>query len=107
MSAADRQAARVGQPTSNGIDATLRRVAATGDPLAEYQRAIVGKAVRIHIPLTDVVKLREHAAMLRVLASKLDFLSRDARPDYSVLFEAAYNIKLVRDVIGGRHKGKE
>ena len=80
--------------------AALKRIAETGDPLAKYQRDIIGASVRIHIPLRDVVSLRNTAVYLRTLASILDTLSRDTkRQDFEVLFDARSRIKLADNAI--------
>ena len=73
----------------------LQRIAATGDPLARHQREIIGDAVRSHIPLRDVIALRNTAVYLRSLAGILVTLSRDTkRQDFEVLFDARSRIKL-------------
>lgn len=86
----------------------LSRIAATGDPIANWQRDIIGQSVRIHLPLRDVISLREYATTLRVLASALEVLSHDTkRPDFSVLFEARAKIKLADNLIRKGRSVKE
>ena len=83
----------------------IRRIAETGDPLAEFYRAMVGKAARLHIKLTDVIGLRKHAAALRVLASTLERLSTSKEPDHVVLMQARNAIEAANRAIGGsNHK---
>ena len=77
----------------------LRRIAATGDPLVEWQRAVIGSSARIHLPLRDVVQLRDYARALRVLASKLEVLSQSKDQDWHVLYDARNAIKLTDRLI--------
>jgi hypothetical protein len=72
----------------------LHRIARTGDPLQEFYREIVGKSAQIRIPLNDVPDLNRVAIILRVLASKLEVLSKDKTRDFSVLFSARQAIKV-------------
>jgi hypothetical protein len=83
----------------------MRRIAATGDPLAEFYRQMVGKAVRLHLRLTDVISLRAYAAALRVLASTLERLSYSKEADHVILMQARNAIEAANRAIGGsRHK---
>lgn len=66
----------------------------TGDPIAGMYREITGKSARIHVPLVDVIYLRTTATILRVLASKLDQLSRAKEHDHTILFSARQAIKM-------------
>lgn len=86
-------------------EAAMRRIATTGDPLAEFYRQMVGKGVRLHIHLDDVVGLRPKAAALRVLAGTLERLSHSKEPDHTVLLQARNAIEACNRAIGGsRHK---
>jgi hypothetical protein len=86
-------------------EAAMRRIAATGDPLEEFYRQMVGKAVRLHIHLDDVVGLRSKAAALRVLAGTLERLSHSKEQDHTVLMQARNAIEAANRAIGGsRHK---
>lgn len=77
----------------------LRRIAATGDALAEWQRAVIGSSARIHFPLRDVVQLRDYARVLRVVASKLEQLSTSKDDDWHVLYDARNALKLADRLI--------
>lgn len=45
-------------------------------PLNALDRVVIGKAVRIEIPFSDLYKMRRMAEMLRGLADDIDFNSR-------------------------------
>jgi hypothetical protein len=86
----------------NEAEDALRRIAAKGDPLATWQREIVGQSVRIHIPLRDAVGLKRQAAILRVLASKLELLSGSKEEEWHVLHDAKATIKLADKLMRGK-----
>jgi len=91
-----------------GIDeAQLARIAATSDPLASWQRDIVGSSARIHLPLRDVVGLRDQAKALRILASKLEVLSQSREEDWRVLHQAREAIKLTDRLVRTGNAGKD
>lgn len=56
--------------------------------LNAWDQSIVGKAIRIEIPFTDIYKMREIAEMLHGLAADLDFTSR--RTDHPPLDSKDY-----------------
>lgn len=72
----------------------LGQIAKSGDALTKFHREMLGNSARIHIPLRDVPDLGRIATILRVLASKLEVLSKDKTRDFSVLFDARSAIKL-------------
>lgn len=74
-------------------DAALLRAARTGDALQSWERAAVGDAARLHIPLPDQVSLRATAAALRDLANRLEVLSQQKGGDFQALFTARGAIK--------------
>lgn len=80
----------------------LRRIAATGDPIAAIHRDIVRHAVRLHIPLRDAIQIRDVAKALRVLASTLEVLSASKDDEWRVLFQARSAIEMTNRVVGGR-----
>jgi hypothetical protein len=61
---------------TDDLPAELRRIAETGDPLTEWRRGQLGRAVRLHLPLADVIALRQIAVILAELSKELDALSR-------------------------------
>ena len=83
-------------------DEALRRIAATGDPIAAIHRDIVGHAVRLHVPLKDAVQIRDVAKALRVLASKLETASHAKDEEWQILFTARAAVMMCNRVIGGR-----
>jgi hypothetical protein len=82
----------------------LRRIAATGDPVAALHRQITGSAVRLHIPLRDPVQIRDVARALRVLASTLEAESGSKDEAWRVLFRARSAIEMTNRLVGGRRK---
>ncbi len=60
---------------SDDLPAELRRIVATGDPLPAFRRDRVGRSVRLHLPLADVIALRQIATILATLAIELHRLS--------------------------------
>jgi len=83
-------------------DDELRRIAATGDPVAAIHRNIVDHAVRLHIPLKDVVHLRGIAKALRVLASTLEILCDSKDETWRILWRAKTAIKEFNMVVNDR-----
>jgi hypothetical protein len=76
------------------MDAETRRIIETGDPLARWQRDIIGNAARLHIPLRDAVRLRHDAELLIELAATLRRLSHDTTTDqWRLLNQARSAIK--------------
>jgi hypothetical protein len=86
-------------------DDEMRRIAATGDPVAQIHRDITGHAVRLHIPLRDAVQIRDVAKALRILASTLDIEAQSRDETWRVLFRAKAAILMCNRLIGGR-KGR-
>lgn len=81
------------KPPRDKFQDEMRRIARSGDPLSGMHREIVGNAVRIHVPLADVISLRAIAAHFRKLANELDVLSRSAEEQWIVLNVAKGRIK--------------
>lgn len=86
-------------------DDELRRIAATGDPVAAIHRQITGSAVRLHIPLRDPVHIRDVARALRVLASTLEVESQSKDEAWRILFRARSAVEITNRLISGR-RGK-
>lgn len=71
------------------------------DDLSDFDKSIIGKDVRITIPLKSKVRLRDVAELLRGLAQRLDGISRD--PHYSerhALFDAKWVAQQTQKKIG-------
>ncbi len=87
-------------------DDELRRIAATGDPVAAIHREIIGSAVRLHIPLRDPIQVREVAKALRVLASTLEAESMSRDEAWRVLFRARSAVEMTGRVIRSNYGNK-
>ena len=86
------------------VSEELRHIAQHGDALAGWQRSLIGRAARLHLPLHDPVDLRRLAPVLRTLASALEVLSQDGkRPAWEVLFDARRRIEIASKIM---QKGK-
>lgn len=85
-------------------DEELRRIAATGDPVAELHRQITGHAVRLHIPLRDPVQIREVSKALRILASTLEVEAQSKDEAWRILFRARAAVTMTNTLIGGRKR---
>jgi hypothetical protein len=72
----------------------LQQIGRTGDPVSAFYRAIIGKSARIHVPLLDVVFVRDAGEVLEGLGRKLKALSREKAPDHAILFAMRQEIKL-------------
>jgi hypothetical protein len=83
-------------------DDELRRIAATGDPVAAIYRQITGHAVRLHIPLKDPVQIRDVAKALRVLASAIEAESHSNAEAWRVLLRVRTMVQEFGLVIGSR-----
>jgi hypothetical protein len=83
-------------------DDELRRIAATGDPVAAIHRQITGHAVRLHIPLKDPVQIRDVAKALRVLASAIEAESHSNAEAWRVLLRVRTMVQEFGLVIGSR-----
>lgn len=68
----------------------LTRAATTGDPLSQFHRDIVGRTVRLDVPLSDAPGLRTASAILRELANRFEVLSHDRGETWRVLHAARF-----------------
>jgi hypothetical protein len=84
-------------------DDELRRIAATGDPVAAIHRQITGSAVRLHIPLRDPVQIADVAKALRLLASTLEVESKSRDEAWRILWRARSAVEMTNRLIGGRN----
>lgn len=67
------------------IDRETRRVIATGDPLADHVRTVVGKSVQLRLPVRDPVDLRRQAAILREYANRIEMMSQSKDPADTIM----------------------
>lgn len=83
-------------------DDELRRIAATGDPVAAIHRQITGTAVRLHIPLKDPVQMRQVAKALRILASTIEVEAQGKDDAWRILWRCRSAVEMCNRLIGGR-----
>lgn len=82
----------------------LRRLRRSPDVLSRMHRDIVGPAVRIHVPLLDVIDLRRISRHLRALANELEVLSHSPEETWVVLSVAKTKIKATGSAIRSEAK---
>jgi hypothetical protein len=72
-------------------DPVIRRIMQTGDPLPAYQRQVAGgKAVRLHVPMRDVIDLRRCALIGQAAFRRVELLTHSRTlSDYEVLSNSA------------------
>ena len=85
-------------------DEELRRIAATGDPVSDLHRMITAHAVRLHIPLRDVVQVRDAAKALRILASTLEVECQSREETWKVLFRCKTAIEMANRLISPKRR---
>jgi hypothetical protein len=63
------------------------------DPLQPWEREIIGKSVRLHMPLRDVVDLRRISAILRELGNRFEVISNTKEEAFPALSRARLAVK--------------
>lgn len=63
----------------------LQRAAQTGDPLVTWQRDVVGRTIRLDVPIPDAMALRQAAEILRKLATRFEVLAGGKGEEWHIL----------------------
>jgi hypothetical protein len=81
---------------SDQLARTVARIMATGDALPEWQRrAIGGLAVRVHVPLRDVIDLRRCMGLGIIAMRSVQTLAHHSKlEDWRILSQACTDLRM-------------
>jgi hypothetical protein len=96
--------------SSGDLDAKPRRGASkdASDPLSEFDRTIVGKSVRLEVPLKDISDLKRHMLLLIGVAERICMdIDRSGAKDRTILLNTKAELKILNRKLNAFRGGRK